>query len=409
MIRAGIRTDFGCERAADIQGILLRYEPESPILRKLDLRILSVLWILYLVCFVDRSSIRSAKIASMEKYLSLKGQRYNIVRFTFNIWYLIAGIPLSILFKRTGPKSLAVMMFCWGVTMIGFGLTRSWARLVVCNCLEGMAEAAYVPGAAHLIGSYYRKNEFLKGYVIFFFNGICAGAFNGYLVDLISKVDGVGGYRAWRWIVIIEDVVTIAVSVISFFSIVPFLDDSTIFRSEDKALLRIVTYLKDWKIWLLVMVYIGATENVNSITNFRPTILRGTGYTSTQAQVHTIPVYLIAAAYSISMASFERVSGTENFFFFFFFLMLGFAIWASVLIVEIAQPKNEVGFALWAIVCWRNVGSFIGTNVFLKPDESKFRMGFSTGLGLACMGANAATAMYVGLRWGIRGGRRERG
>jgi hypothetical protein len=62
-----------------------------------------------------------------------------------------------------------------------------------------MAESAFVPGGAYLIGSYYRKNEFLKRYVIFFSGGICAGAFNGFLSALIAKMDGIAGYKAWRW------------------------------------------------------------------------------------------------------------------------------------------------------------------------------------------------------------------
>lgn len=87
---------------------------EGRILRKLDMKILPILWLLYLVCFVDRSNIGNAKIQGMEKDLNLKGQRYNIAVFVFNIGYLAAGVPLSIVFKKTGPKSLAVMMFCWG-------------------------------------------------------------------------------------------------------------------------------------------------------------------------------------------------------------------------------------------------------------------------------------------------------
>jgi hypothetical protein len=87
---------------------------EKNILRKLDLKVLPVLWLLYIVCFVDRSNIGNAKIQGMDKELDLRGQRYNIAVFVFNIGYLVAGVPLSIVFKKTGPKSLAVMMFCWG-------------------------------------------------------------------------------------------------------------------------------------------------------------------------------------------------------------------------------------------------------------------------------------------------------
>jgi MFS family permease len=135
----------------------------------------------------------------MDKDLSLTGQKYNIAVFVFNIGYLVAGVPLAILFRKTGPKTLSVMMFCWGITVIGCGLTWSWEGLVGCRLLEGMAESAFVPGAAYLIGSYYKRDEFLRRYVIFFSAGICAGAFNGFLSSLLAKMKGVAGYQAWRW------------------------------------------------------------------------------------------------------------------------------------------------------------------------------------------------------------------
>ena len=87
---------------------------ERRLLRRLDFRVLPILWLLYLVSFIDRSNIGNAKIQGMDQELQLKGQRYNIALFVFNIGYLVAGIPLSIVFNKTGPKSLAVMMFCWG-------------------------------------------------------------------------------------------------------------------------------------------------------------------------------------------------------------------------------------------------------------------------------------------------------
>jgi hypothetical protein len=52
----------------------------------------------------------------MEKELNLIGQRFNICVWIFNLGYLVAGIPLQIMFKRYGPKTLCVMMFLWGIT-----------------------------------------------------------------------------------------------------------------------------------------------------------------------------------------------------------------------------------------------------------------------------------------------------
>lgn len=40
-------------------------------------------------------------------------------------------------------------------------------------------ESGFIPGCAYLIGSYYKKDEFLVRYCWFFSMGILAGAFNG--------------------------------------------------------------------------------------------------------------------------------------------------------------------------------------------------------------------------------------
>lgn len=56
----------------------------------------------------------NAKIAGMEPDLKLRGNRYNTAVWIFNLAYVVFAIPANIVFKRTGPKSLAVMMFFWG-------------------------------------------------------------------------------------------------------------------------------------------------------------------------------------------------------------------------------------------------------------------------------------------------------
>jgi MFS family permease len=145
------------------------------------------------------ANIGNAKIQGMEKELHLTGQRFNIAVWVFNLGYLVAGIPMQIVFKKYGPKSLCVMMFFWGITVIGCGVVKKWEQLVICRLLEGMAESAFISGSAYLIGSYYTKTEYLTRYVLFLTAGIIAGAINGFLSSLIAKMDGTAGYGAWRW------------------------------------------------------------------------------------------------------------------------------------------------------------------------------------------------------------------
>lgn len=152
---------------------------EKRILRKLDFRVVPILWFLFLVSFVDRGNIANAKIQGMDEELHLVGNDYNNAFWIFNLSYVVFGVPANLLFKRLGPKSLSFMMFCWGLTVLGQGFAQNYTDLVVCRFLEGLCEAGFVPGCASLIGSYYKKDEFLRRYCVFFSAAIIAGAFNG--------------------------------------------------------------------------------------------------------------------------------------------------------------------------------------------------------------------------------------
>lgn len=48
------------------------------IIRKIDIRLMPMLTLLYLLSFLDRSNIGNARIAGMDEDLNLTGSQYNI-------------------------------------------------------------------------------------------------------------------------------------------------------------------------------------------------------------------------------------------------------------------------------------------------------------------------------------------
>jgi hypothetical protein len=87
---------------------------ERKLLLKLDLRVIPILWVLFLVSFFDRSNIGNAKIAGLTQSLHLKNNDYNVAVTIFTVSYVVFGVPANLLVKKLGPKTLAVYMFCWG-------------------------------------------------------------------------------------------------------------------------------------------------------------------------------------------------------------------------------------------------------------------------------------------------------
>ena len=50
---------------------------------------------------------------------------------------------------------------------------------------------------------WYKREEAQKRYTFFFSSTTMAGAFGGLLATAIGKMDGIGGYKAWRWVFIL--------------------------------------------------------------------------------------------------------------------------------------------------------------------------------------------------------------
>ena len=56
----------------------------------------------------------------------------------------------------------------------------------------------------YLIGMWYKPSEAQKRFSFFFNAASFAGAFGGLLASAIGLMDGLQGYRAWRWVFILD-------------------------------------------------------------------------------------------------------------------------------------------------------------------------------------------------------------
>ncbi|KAL8711094.1 MAG: hypothetical protein Q9220_004475 [cf. Caloplaca sp. 1 TL-2023] len=93
---------------------------ERKLLLKVDLAVLPILFLLFLVSFVDRSNLGNARIEGLEKSLGIppKSNGYNIALFSFTIPYVLFEVPANMLLKKIKPQLwLSGLMFCWGMLL----------------------------------------------------------------------------------------------------------------------------------------------------------------------------------------------------------------------------------------------------------------------------------------------------
>lgn len=65
-------------------------QEEAAVIRKLDWRLLPIVFILYSLAVLDRSNLGNARLAGMEDDIDLSGDRYNLLGTVFYIAYIFS-------------------------------------------------------------------------------------------------------------------------------------------------------------------------------------------------------------------------------------------------------------------------------------------------------------------------------
>lgn len=85
---------------------------------------------------------------------------------------------------------------------------------------------------------WYKRSEAQKRFSFFFSSTTLAGAFGGLLAYGLGQMDGLRGYSGWRWVFIIEGVLTCVVAIGCFFVVPDFPEDAKWLTEEERAFLR---------------------------------------------------------------------------------------------------------------------------------------------------------------------------
>lgn len=74
----------------------------------------------------------------------------------------------------------------------------------------------------YLISFWYKREESQRRFTVFWCSTLVASMFGGLLASAITNMDGVRGYSSWRWVFILEGLLTILIGIGSFFLVSDF-------------------------------------------------------------------------------------------------------------------------------------------------------------------------------------------
>ncbi|KAH7390305.1 MFS nicotinic acid transporter-like protein [Cadophora sp. MPI-SDFR-AT-0126] len=295
---------------------------EKALVRKLDFKLLPPLTLLYLLSFLDRSNVGNAKLEGLIDDLHFTGNEYLFTLTIYFIGYVLFEIPCNIVLKRTTPRFwLPTLMLAWGVVATLLGVTQNFAGFVVARFFLGVTESGLFPGVVFYLSMWYKRTETHYRVALFFSAASLAGAFGGILAFGIAKMDGVGGYQGWRWIFILEGLLTVVVAVGAYFFIHNYPSTAKFLSEPERAFINarlksssdatndekfswvnVHAALADYKCWLYGMGFHTMSLPLYTLSLFLPTIIKQLGYTAAQAQLLTVPPYAVATILTVIVA-----------------------------------------------------------------------------------------------------------
>ncbi|KAK1975005.1 high-affinity nicotinic acid transporter [Colletotrichum cereale] len=402
------------------------------LLRKLDWHIIPFMSLIYLLCFLDRTNIGNARLDHLEQDLKLRGIQYNDCLAILFPFYIAAEIPSNMMMKRFRPSIwLTFIMVCWSASMIGQGFVKGYSGLMATRVFLGIFEGGLFPGVNYYITQWYCRHECGFRMALFFSAATLAGAFGGILARGIAEMHGVGGIAAWAWIFILEGILSILVSFTAYWAIydypatAQFLSDKE--RSEVQRRLQedsghlsnefnvkyVWQAIKDWKIYIHMLICMAGFCPIYSFALFLPTIIKNMGYTSNNAQLMSVPPYCFACVFTIAASWYADRVRQRGIFLLGFQLVaiLGFGLlvgtskssaqYAGTIFAAIGiYPQIPLGLAwnssniggslkrgtgIAMQVMGGNCGGIIASYVYLSRDGPRYITGHSILIGFVSM------------------------
>lgn len=147
------------------------------------------------------------------------GNEFNYATITFWSSYCVAMIPACYYLTRY-PVNI-VLPLCeigWGISTFGLAWARNVDTVYAMRFFVGLFEACSFTGVIYVIGSWMRKGEIGRRVALFYAAAPLGTMFAGYLQTAAHRgLNGTGGLSGWRWLFIVDSIITIPISFLGFF------------------------------------------------------------------------------------------------------------------------------------------------------------------------------------------------
>ncbi|KAJ3982593.1 MFS general substrate transporter [Lentinula detonsa] len=178
---------------------------ESKVIRILDTRLFPWVLLTTFVLNMDRTNLSNAVSDNLPEDLGFTTDTVNLGTAIYSVLFSLAclRIPIS--------------MFCWGLVTMAHALIQNKGGFLTVRCMIAVTEGGVIPATLIYLGSFYRSTELATRLAWFWGVQTIASAVSGLLASGLLQLQGVSGLEGWKWLFLVDGIITVVVSVLTWF------------------------------------------------------------------------------------------------------------------------------------------------------------------------------------------------
>jgi len=272
-------------------------ELETRVLRKVTLRIVPFIMLLYFVAFIDRVNIGFAAL-TMNKDIGLSSSVFGFGAGIFFWGYFLFEVPSNLALDKFGARLwIARVMISWGIVSGAMAFVQGPVSFYSLRFLLGVAEAGFFPGIILYLTYWFPARQRAAVTALFMAAAPLSTVLGSPVSGALLGMDGLLGLKGWQWLFLLEAVPAVLLGLIVLAYMTDRPEQAKWLADDERAwLVRTMNVeltskaavashsiwrgLADIRVLALALVYFGTSAGLYTLGVWAPQIIKQFGLSS---------------------------------------------------------------------------------------------------------------------------------